>query len=494
MRLRGITPGSRGDGSVARTQTSSASGRSPCGRGDEPLRRRRRSPPAANRLATALRLLMRRDYTAAELRHGSMDKGSTTPTRTTCRRRPARAPHDRRPPRGRRARAHGRRHQGPRARAHRARTQPRGVAPGLAHELVAQPRRPTTSSLLIAKNPGAQALAGSALAGRSAAPVPPPASPRLPGGRRLVRRSDGRHADGRAWRHEDGTIDRASCEGPDAQATCRDDADRWTAFERESATRPFADSPADFSLRVAFRSRSSRQWDASTAEVQIVRWHDCQGNPPQLSRVLRPPRPSCRGLVFARAGRRPDAALHQRRDEPVQGRVPGQGEARLHAGGDRAEVHARQRQAQRPRHRRAVAAPSHVLRDARQLLVRRLLQEGRDSVRLGAADAGLEARRGPPLPHVFKGEGGIPRDDEAFGIWMSLVPPTRIAALGAADNFWSMGETGPCGRCSEIQLLPRQRDSLRRAPVPRRRMQLRPLRRDLEQRVHGVRPRRPTAR
>jgi len=33
---------------------------------------------------------------------------------------------------------------------------------------------------------------------------------------------------------------------------------------------------------------------------------------------------------------------------------------------------------------------------------------------------------------------------------MSLVPPTRIASLGLADNFWSMGDTGPCGRCSEI--------------------------------------------
>ena len=62
---------------------------------------------------------------------------------------------------------------------------------------------------------------------------------------------------------------------------------------------------------------------------------------------------------------------------------------------DVAEVHARQRQAQRPRQRRAVAPASHVLRDARQLLVRRLLQEGRDRVRLGAADRRLEAAAGP---------------------------------------------------------------------------------------------------
>ena len=51
---------------------------------------------------------------------------------------------------------------------------------------------------------------------------------------------------------------------------------------------------------------------------------------------------------------------------------------------------------------------------------------------------------------VFAGEGGVPRDDEAYGRWLRVLPASRIAELGAADNFWSMGETGPCGRCSEI--------------------------------------------
>src|SRR6476660_9763353 len=54
------------------------------------------------------------------------------------------------------------------------------------------------------------------------------------------------------------------------------------------------------------------------------------------------------------------------------------------------------------------------------------------------------------FPTVFKGEGGIARDDEAFKIWMTLVPPSQITELGASENFWQMGETGPCGRCSEI--------------------------------------------
>src|SRR5262245_654884 len=51
---------------------------------------------------------------------------------------------------------------------------------------------------------------------------------------------------------------------------------------------------------------------------------------------------------------------------------------------------------------------------------------------------------------IFKGEGGIPRDDEAYQIWKKFVPAERILELGADDNFWQMGETGPCGRCSEI--------------------------------------------
>ena len=51
---------------------------------------------------------------------------------------------------------------------------------------------------------------------------------------------------------------------------------------------------------------------------------------------------------------------------------------------------------------------------------------------------------------IFKGEDGIPRDDDALARWRDFVPEGHIGELGAADNFWSMGDTGPCGRCSEI--------------------------------------------
>jgi alanyl-tRNA synthetase len=43
-------------------------------------------------------------------------------------------------------------------------------------------------------------------------------------------------------------------------------------------------------------------------------------------------------------------------------------------------------------------------------------------------------------------------DDEAYGIWEKEIgiPASRIVRLGEKDNFWAMGETGPCGPCSEI--------------------------------------------
>jgi alanyl-tRNA synthetase len=54
------------------------------------------------------------------------------------------------------------------------------------------------------------------------------------------------------------------------------------------------------------------------------------------------------------------------------------------------------------------------------------------------------------FPTIFKGEAGIARDDQAFALWTEFVPSDRIAELGLAENFWQMGDTGPCGRCSEI--------------------------------------------
>jgi alanyl-tRNA synthetase len=52
---------------------------------------------------------------------------------------------------------------------------------------------------------------------------------------------------------------------------------------------------------------------------------------------------------------------------------------------------------------------------------------------------------------IFKGENGVERDAEAYDLWLGQgVPKARIYEFGSKDNFWQMGDTGPCGPCSEI--------------------------------------------
>ena len=78
-------------------------------------------------------------------------------------------------------------------------------------------------------------------------------------------------------------------------------------------------------------------------------------------------------------------------------------------------------------------------------------------------------------------------DDEAFRLWRKIagLPESKIIRIATSDNFWAMGDTGPCGPCSEIFYDHGAAHPGR--PAGQRRRGRRPLHRDLEPGVHAVR-------
>ena len=70
---------------------------------------------------------------------------------------------------------------------------------------------------------------------------------------------------------------------------------------------------------------------------------------------------------------------------------------------------------------------------------------------------------------VFEGDPkeGLERDDEAAGYWLKHVPSDHIINGNKHDNFWEMGDTGPCGPCSEIHVDSRTEEEKQNGPTGR---------------------------
>ncbi|BDD03655.1 alanine--tRNA ligase [Aureibacter tunicatorum] len=67
---------------------------------------------------------------------------------------------------------------------------------------------------------------------------------------------------------------------------------------------------------------------------------------------------------------------------------------------------------------------------------------------------------------IFEGDASekLERDQEAYNFWKELIPENRILNGNKKDNFWEMGDTGPCGPCSEIHIDIRPESELDKIP------------------------------
>ena len=140
----------------------------------------------------------------------------------------------------------------------------------------------------------------------------------------------------------------------------------------------------------------------------------------------------------------------------------GRENARLHARHDLAEVHARQRQAQRPRQRRPLARHHTFFEMLGNFSFGDYFKEDAIAFAWELLTKVWEIPTGPLVGRRSSRARPASRaTTRRTGVWQDFVPADRIHELGTGDNFWPMGETGPCGPCSEIHYF-RGNDALRR--------------------------------
>ena len=214
-------------------------------------------------------------------------------------------------------------------------------------------------------------------------------------------------------------------------------------------------------------------------------------DPPDLPLLLRGARAQDRALGLAGAlGPRSLGAADHRRHAAVQALLPRPRGAAGAAPRRRAEVLPHHRHRGGRQHR----PPPHLLRDARQLELRRLLQGGVDPLGLGALDRGLRHGPGADLGHrLRRRRGARPRPRRGGDRDLAAGRRARRADRPARPRGQLLAGRADRPLRPLLGALPRPRRGVRRRRRAARRRH-RPLPRVLEPRLHDLRPRPRTAR